>query len=238
MNENNSQVMMDIADALIERPQGFSIGEEHFYLYPVTLGKMYLLQRIVAGFEVNDTILQHNPYVEAIRIVKTKREDACRYVAYHTLRTKKEVFDNHLVEKRTKFFIENVDEDSLAEILIVLLGFDRTAEFMKELGIIAENKRYAKACNAKSEDSSTISFGGVSIYGNLIDFACERYGWTLDYVVWGISYVNLQLMLADSVKTVYLTKKEQKKHHISSERAISGDDPKNWEKILSMDWHG
>jgi hypothetical protein len=45
-------------------------------------------------------------------------------------------------------------------------------------------------------------------------------------------------MLADSVKTVYLTKEEQKKHHISSERAISGDDPKNWEKILNMDWHG
>lgn len=236
MNEKE-QVNMDIVDAMIERPQGFSIGDEHFYLYPVSLGKMYLLQRIVASFGVNNEILQRNPYLEAIRIVKTKREDACRFVAYHTLRTKKEVFDNPLVDKRTDFFVKNIDEDSLAEILVALLGFDRTEEFMKSLGIIAESKRYEKACKAKGE-SSTLSFGGVSIYGNLLDFACERYGWTLDYVVWGISYVNLQLMLADSVKTVYLTKEEQKKHHITGERAISGDDAANWERIMKMNWDG
>lgn len=33
-------------------------------------------------------------------------------------------------------------------------------------------------------------FGGKSIWGALIDAACERYGWTFDYVVWGISYNN------------------------------------------------
>ena len=40
-------------------------------------------------------------------------------------------------------------------------------------------------------------FGGKTIWGTLIDAACERYGWTFDYVVWGISYNNLTLMLKD-----------------------------------------
>ena len=37
---------------------------------------------------------------------------------------------------------------------------------------------------------SSIAFGGKSIWGTLIDAACERYGWSYQYVLWGISYSN------------------------------------------------
>lgn len=235
MEEKEKQISMDIADALIERPQGFSIGDKRFALYPITLGKMYLLQRLVDGLEVNMPLLNINPFAEAIRLVKTKREDCCRLVAYHTLRTKKEVFDNNLVDERTQFLNDIVDEDSLAEIVYVVLSSDKTITFMEHLGITDESKRYAKAMQAK-KDSSTLTFGGKSVYGNLIDVACERYGWTLDYVVWGVSYTNLQLLLADSIKTVYLSEEERKKSRLSNEPKISGDDPANNERIMSMNW--
>ncbi len=112
---------MDIADAIIERPQGFSVGNRHFYLYPVTLGKLYLLQRLMDSLEVNTGIISVNPYLEAIRLVRTKREECSRLIAYHTLRTKKEVFDYELVEDRVKFFNENADEEDMATILILSL---------------------------------------------------------------------------------------------------------------------
>ena len=83
-----------------------------------------------------------------------------------------------------------------------------------------------KAMDAK-DNKNTLVFGGQSIYGSLIDTACERYGWTFDYVVWEISYTNLKLMLADSSKQIYLTDDELKKSKIAvSATYINGDDPK------------
>ncbi|MSS16780.1 hypothetical protein [Sodaliphilus pleomorphus] len=228
---------MDIADAIIERPQGFSVGNRHFYLYPVTLGKMYLLQRLMESLEVNRNVVMVNPYLEAIRLVHTKREDCCRLITYHTMRTKKEVFDHNLVEDRIKYLNDNADDEDLATILILLLTAEKTHIFMKHLGIAQESERYGKA-NSVKKDTGSVTFGGKSIYGSLLDYACERYGWTLDYVVWGISYVNLQLMIADSVKTLYLTKDEMHKAHITAtdHDVIKAESPEAWERIKSMNW--
>lgn len=228
---------MDIADAIIERPQGFSVGNRHFYLYPVTLGKMYLLQRLMDSLEVNTSIIAVNPYLEAIRLVRTKREECCRLITYHTLRTKKEVFDYELVEDRIKFFNENADEEDMATILIMLLTAEKTPIYMKHLGIDKENERFSRANKAR-KDTGSVNFGGKSIYGSLLDYACERYGWTLDYVVWGISHTNLQLLMADSVKTLYMTKEEMRKARISGNDndVIKADSPDAWERIKQMDW--
>ena len=228
---------MDIADAIIERPQGFSVGNRHFYLYPVTLGKLYLLQRLVESLEIDNGVIAINPYVEAIRLAKTKREECCRLVTYHTLRTKKEVFDYDLVEDRVKYFLENVDEEDLATILITLLTSEKTNIYMKHLGIDKENERFVRANKAR-KNSGSISFGGKSIYGSLLDVACERYGWTLDYVVWGISHNNLQMMLADRVKDLYMTKEEMKKARITSDDhdVIKAESADAWERIKQMNW--
>ena len=228
---------MDIADAIIERPQGFSVGNRHFYLYPITLGKMYLLQRLMDSLEVNTNVIAINPYLEAIRLVCTKRQECCQLITYHTLRTKKEVFDHDLVEDRVKFFDENVDEEDMATILITLLTSEKTNVFIKYLGIDKENERFTRASKVR-KNTGSVSFGGKSIYGTLLDVACERYGWTLDYVVWGISYNNLQLMLADRIKDLYLTKEEMRKARITQDDndVIKADSADAWERIKKMDW--
>ncbi|MCI2145849.1 MAG: hypothetical protein LKK08_06345 [Bacteroidales bacterium] len=33
----------------------------------------------------------------------------------------------------------------------------------------------------------------------MIDPVCSKYGWTYDYAMWGISYLNLYMMLVDTV---------------------------------------
>lgn len=73
------------------------------------------------------------------------------------------------------------------------------------------------------------------MYGQIIDAACERYGWTFDYVLWGISLINLQMMLADKVSSVYLTDDENKRLHIvKSANVIDGDNPENAARIREM----
>lgn len=214
---------LDLADAIIERPQGFQIGHRQFYLYPVSLGKMYLLARLVDGLEVKKENLKVNPFLETLRLVREKRNVVCRLIAYHTCRTKDEVFNNVLIKQRINLLAKESDSD-LATVLIMVLQSEKTSVYIKKLGIDKEQERFHKVMKIK-DTKNVLSFGGISIYGTLIDAACERYGWSYDYVVWGISYTNLRLMLADAIKTVTLSDKESKRVHVSRDNeVINGDD--------------
>jgi hypothetical protein len=45
----------------------------------------------------------------------------------------------------------------------------------------------------------------------LFDAACSRYGWTYDYVLDGISLINLQMMMLDQVSILYTPEEDKKK---------------------------
>lgn len=213
---------LDLADAIIERPQGFQIGHRHFYLYPVTLGKMYLLARLIDSLKINEENLKVNAFLEALRLVRDNRKTICRIISYHTCKGKNEVFNNVLVMQRVSLLMKQSDSD-LATVFIMVLQTEKTSVYIKRLGIDKEQKRMQDVMKLKGS-KNVLSFGGKSIYGTIIDAACERYGWAYDYVVWGISYTNLRLMLADSIKTVTLSDKERKSLHIHDDReVISGD---------------
>ena len=70
--EANHNIEHSIADTIIERPHGFKVEGRQFYLYPVTLGKSYLLSRLMEGLDINKTILEKNPYMEAIGFLRPK----------------------------------------------------------------------------------------------------------------------------------------------------------------------
>ena len=58
-------------------------------------------------------------------------------------------------------------------------------------------------------------------------------------MLWGISLVNLQLLLADRVQNIYLTDEEKKKVSaglLNGGDTINADDKANMEKILAMNW--
>lgn len=230
-------IEMDLADTIIDRPHGFSVGSRHFYLYPVTLGKMYLLGRLIEQLEMQQEIIKVNPYLEAYRIVKTHKDICAHIVTYHTIRTKAKIFDNEFVLNRKKFIVENCDDKDLAKLMVMVLTSDKTDSYIKHLKLDKEQKRIEQVSKAK-ETKNTFNFGGLSVYGSLIDAACERYGWTFDYVVWEISYTNLKLLLADSQKQVYLTDDERKKCRISNDRVrINGDNAAEaWAAINAERW--
>lgn len=213
--DKEKQLELDIADTIIDRPKGFSVGSRHFYLYPITLGKMYLQKRIIDGLELNRELLKVSPYAEALRLSSTKKEDCCLLLAYHTLQTKEEVLNNIEVIKRKNFFMKEMSTEDIATLILSCLTGDRTILLMQHFGIDKELERMSEVMKVKDSKNS-FSFGGKSIYGTMIDAACERYKWTYDYVVWEISYTNLQLMLKDSIKSIYLTDDEMKKAHINN----------------------
>lgn len=52
--EDKEILEMGIADTIIEKPIGFIVDEQHFYIYPVTLGKTYILARLLKSLETNE----------------------------------------------------------------------------------------------------------------------------------------------------------------------------------------
>ena len=232
--EANYNIEHSIADTIIERPHGFKVGGRQFYLYPVTLGKSYLLSRLMEGLDINKSILEKNPYMETLRLSHTKKDEVIRIITYHTLKGKS-VFDHKKVESTIKHLADNLTEEEIAQIFILLLSNDNISAFQKHLKIDKEKEAQAKVMKCKEENKNTYSFGGKSIYGTLIDFFAQRYGWTMDYILWGISYNNLQMLMSDAVTTVHLTDNERKRCRVSNERNyISGDNPENMARIRSM----
>lgn len=229
-----------IADAVMERPYGFSVNDMHFYLYPVTLGKMYLLQRQVDSLEINDKILNADVSMEALRLVRNKREQCLTIICYHTCRTPEELFDPFFINERKNLFDKEMSEEDIAALMLIVLTSDKTKMFITHLGIDKEKDRLAMVMKVKNKgNKNNLTFGGKSIFGSMIDAACERYGWTKRYVVWEIDYTSLKLMLDDKVSSVYCTDDEMKKLPASVRHAnddVIKPTKENMKQILEMDW--
>lgn len=230
--EDKELLEMNIADTIIERPVGFNIGSQQFYLYPPTLGITYHLARLFKSLEADARLISANPYLEAIRLCTEKKEIVCRILSNYTFNRKEDVFDGIKVEVRAKEFSELAAEE-LATIFTIVLSGDNTEEFIKYFGIDKERLERSRIAAVK-KDNSSVTFGGNSTYGTLIDFACQRYGWTMDYVMWGISYANLKMLMADAITTIYLSEEERKLLGKSVGEVINADDPRNRELIRRM----
>lgn len=234
MAEDMKTIGADIADMIMERPRGFEVNGRQFYLYPLTLGKMYLVSRLVENLGINTEIAGKSSYMEALRLCHEKKDIVCRILAYHTTGRKEELFDTGIIKERCDFFTKELDNEGMAQLLVTVLTEVDILRFIRHLGIDKERERLSRAMKTK-KDSGSFTFGGKSIYGSLIGPACERYGWTFEYVVWGISYANLQLLLADAVTSVYLSDEERKRAGIhKSGEVINADDPANVEKIAAI----
>lgn len=61
----------------------------------------------------------------------------------------------------------------------------------------------------------------------MLDVACSKYGWTLDYALWGISYLNLNMMIADAITVLSSFGDKDEEVEI-----LNADDPANAEAIL------
>ena len=236
MKETNDKrlIEMNIADAIMEKPISFKVGSRQFFIYPPTLGKTYLLSRLIDAINVDNSILSINPYIECYRLASNCKETVCRIIAYHSLKTKKEIQDEQKVSRRAKVFETHLNVEELAQILVLSFTIENVSSYISYLGIDDEQKRRARVMMIK-KNSNNMSFGGKSTYGTIIDWACQRYGWTMDYVVWGISYANLQMLMADSITSIYLSDEEMKKVGFRDDRdVINADDPNNRELIKQM----
>lgn len=230
----NGNLNSIIADTLIEKPTSITIGGRQFSFHPPTLGLTLLLSQLTNGLEMDADMLRLSPAIEAVRQAENNRNAVAVIVATATTKGREDAFNAELINERADIF-KQLPAEELAQLLLLTMQPTDISKLTKELGIDREHDLMQQAIGAKKDNKNNLSFGGVSLWGNLIDRACERYGWTFDYVLWGISYANLQLMLADMPTSIYLSDKESRRVHIPSDRTtVKADNPANRAKLAQM----
>lgn len=234
MKENSTDIESRVIDSMLSIPVPFKIGEDDFYIYHKTLGRIQLLSRLRKLLGINEKFAQTDPYAEALRLCHNKKDIVCRLIAYSTLKTKDEIFNNSVVSGRIKYFEEKLSDEELATIFLSILLDDEIPSFEKYFGITEDYVKRKEVSKVKKYINA-ITFGGHSIYGLLIDFACQRYGWTLDYLLWEVNYTTLMMLYSDKIESTYLSDEERKQLHIFDDKEyINADDPKNKELIRKM----
>ena len=225
-------------DAILEKPIAFTLDGRFFYLYQPSIGTSILSDSLLKQLDIDSKLLSFNEQFELLRISTNKRDIMLRLIAIHTFQRRSDAIVEEKVQRRMEE-LHSLDAAELSTLFVAILNWSALRnKFTKHIGLDAEKKTREKIRKVKEEDTSSIVFGGLSLYGTLLDQAAERYGWELGYILWGLSAINLNMMLSDSVQSVYLTEKEQKKAHVQAGgKIIKADDPKNAalvERFLSM----
>lgn len=225
-----ASVHHSLVDAICEKPIYFKTGSVRYALYPATLGVHLFASLLWQAMELDEQLLSLQPEAEALRLASQHRSTALRLVALHTLRKPRDIRDDAKVEAvATKLGAELSSED-LAQLLLLLLGDDGYQTLAQHYGIDRDKAECERVARIKG-DSSMLHFGGKSLYGGIVDYALSRYGWTLDYCLWGISYLNLRMLADDATTSIYLSEDERKG---LAHTRFNADDPDNQERIKEL----
>lgn len=223
----------ELTRIVCERPLPLRIGGRSYYIHPPSLGKSLLVSALLARLGVDAAAASRGP-AGLLAAVEADEEAALRLCAMILSRSRAELLDEAHLEALRADLRANTDAAGRVEILHAYLTHRPAAHWMRALGIDRERRRLDKIMRAKDR-SSSVAVGAVTVFGSLIDAACQRYGWTYEYTVWGVSLVSLQLMLADAQQVVFLTDKERRRAGVSTDGVrLDADDPANEGRIVEL----
>lgn len=234
LDEAPKDVLLDITNAMLEMPTCYKVSGHIFYLYPPSLGVTMLMGNVMKEYDFAGVIEENQSIIGLYKLFQKNKSIVTRLLALCSFENRKDATKQDLVEKRMQELEDINAEDGLALVMRAINTNSDYDEFVKYYGIDKEYNNRKRVYELKEKDRSGITFGGLSMWGALIGVACERYGWTMDYVLWGISALNMNMLLADSITSVYLSEDEQKQIRVPKKNTINADDPRNAALIKAL----
>ena len=199
-----------LADVVMDRPREFFVGGRRFCLWSPSLGVSLLSSHYMADLGIDEELMRVSPAAEALRLAEGQRAALCALISLHTFRSYRSLIDSRNLRERAHFFSENLSGDELAELFLLILAEPKIERLMELTGLDEERRRIAEISEVKKQNSSSLSFGGRTLFGSLIVPAVTTLGLTPDQVIWGISLLKLRMLLADSITTICLSEEEAK----------------------------
>ncbi len=234
---NNENLKETLADAVMDRPREFFIGKTRYCLWSPSLGVSLMLSRHFETLDLDEEMLSKNPSMEALRLCTLHRDKVCHILAILSFRTFTELSNSNTVRRRAKVFESTLSPDELARIFLFALDEPKVDTLVALSGIGKDQEEQRRIAAHKNKDGHSVSFGGKTIFGTLIDAACSKYGWTKEYVVWGIDLLSLRMMLVDNITSIYLSDEDMKALKISNHTYDRyGMTSEDINRLKAMDW--
>lgn len=232
LKEAPKDVLSDVTNAILEMPTYYQVSGHDFYLYPPSLGVTMLIGEAMKLYKF-DKAIESGSIIGLYKLFKEQKQVVAHILALCSFENRRDATKKHLVQERIKE-LSSIDANDGAALIMHAINYNSEYEdFVKHFGIDEEYKQRKKVYELKERESSGMTFGGLSIWGSLLDAACERYGWTMDYVLWEISALNLNMLMADAITSVFLTEDEEKELGLHR-HAINADDPRNAAMIRAL----
>lgn len=239
---NQSRIMdlhNKLTDILLSLPQGATIGGGRYNFYAPTLGISMMASRYIHALDLDKSMTEDDSTAHILDLASKRRDDLCRLIVLFTLSGKEEAWDASLIERRAAAFVANISDTELVMLLTMVLKQTDLKAIYRECGITADRDRQSRIASIRrSKGNTPEQYGGHTVFGSMIDRAAERYGWTKDYIVWGIDLASLRLMLADSIGTTHLSDEERKQLGVptADDTVIDAGDPASREKLRNYHW--
>ena len=222
-------------DLLLERRHQIEVGGELLTLYPPSLGVMLMLRGGMSrlGVDVSKGV---DMLLELTVAYARDGLQLCRLLGLLTCAGRAEAMDASLVDRRAELLYRELDGADAVSLLVEMLAESDESAFAAGSGIMSERERLEEVLRLKG--TSMVTFGGKTLLGTLVDPVLERYGWTYEEAVWGVSLGVLRLLSWDHVVSVYLSEDERNRMPSSllGGEVLSGDDRANMSRILSANW--
>jgi len=229
-------------DALLGAPCEFFADGRRYLLHRPPLGVVILTRRIMQAAGIDSRALTVSPFEEALRLCgdAEKRPAVLELLTHFTLSGKDDHYNSRLITRTRKRLDAALSREEVAELLLLALSLDDYSAYLRETGMDEDLGARERAARAK-RDGSTLFFGGKTLFGAVVDAACAKYGWTLDYCVWGVPYTTLRLLSCDAVTSVYMSDEEMKRYKGGSggglfnsrRKSGSGSGKMNFSEFLS-----
>lgn len=232
-HNQDKSILSNVAETIMEMPIGYDAGGHTYYMYPPSLGTAMLIERLL-GEEVGGSEKLSGLY-NILKELRHNKELVVKLVAVCSFEKRSDALKKDLRDEMERN-VRYADDNQLMQLLMLFSAWNKDVkEFTKYFGLDKEQEYIKRCMDVKGKDDYSLSFNGRSVYGKMIDVACERYGWTMDYVVWGISINNLQMLLADHITHVYLTKKERQQVNVPKrDGVVINMDSKNVDKKMLL----
>lgn len=233
--DTNPHIDHQFIDAILEKPIPFTLNGRFFYLYQPSLGVSLLSTQLLHELHLDHQLSANNQPHEVLQLCSEQRDLILRIVALHTFSRRADAMREERIQTRMQE-LQPLDDAELATLIITILQWDnRLHLFTKHLHLDKEQRTREKIAALKKKKGNNLIFGGKSLYGTLLDTVCQRYHWDYGYALWGVTLININLLLADSVQTLFITSEEAKQAHISTDGVyIDARDPNNIQEIQRL----
>ncbi len=196
---------------LTGRGTAFTAGGRRWELARQPLGGELLLEEELRGLRPPEGLGEGDPMTGLLLLAEENRRGALRAIARGTLRSRREHLDAGALERRIEELDSALDSDEIATLLAALMTRPGAGELMAAVGLDGERETQRRLGELRGAENGTMTFGGKTVFGRVIDAACSRYGWTYEYAVWGISLDALRMMLGDQTVSVSVSDDERRK---------------------------